>query len=162
MQRFEQRGSVYVLTRRKLAQIAKKSKNGKLSDHIRRKRRKRRGTDVSRRGRRKYPILSTWTPFWCPMQLDYQQPHRWHGCLRYFVHWVRKIPSRGHFEHQLQRFWVILALIKDQKELKMCKNREKIHFFAFFLFLSKVIGHLFCNFALDFGQTCPECEKNEY
>ena len=81
--------------------------------------------------------------------MDYQQPHRWHGCLRYFVHWVRKIPSRSHFEHQLQRFWVILALIKDQKELKKCKNREKCRFFALFQNQSKVIGHLFCNFAPD-------------
>ena len=39
---------------------------------------------------------------------------------------------------------------------------KKLTFFALFLFLSKVIGHLFCNFALDFGQTCPECKKNEY
>ena len=31
--------------------------------HGRNEQRKRRGTDVSRRGRRKYPILSTWTPF---------------------------------------------------------------------------------------------------
>ena len=122
--------------------------------------RKRRGTEVSRRGRRKHPILSTWTPFGCPMQLDYQQPHRWHGCLRYFVHWVRKIPSRGHFEHQLQRFWVILALIKDQKELKKCKNREKCRFFALFQNQSKVIGHLFCNFAADLADGACFCSHS--
>ena len=86
--------------------------------------RKRRGTDVSRRGRRKYPTG--------------------------FVHWVRKIPSRGHFECQLLR-------IRIGSWTKMDYLGQKRYFFSFFQNQSKVIGHSFCNFAADLADGARFC-----
>ena len=55
---------------------------------------------------------------------------------------MRKVPSRGHFERKLLRNRVIFEPILPD-------FIKKWRFFAFFLKLSKVIGHLFCNFAPD-------------